>query len=309
MNTTRLGGSNPLNTIASIGAINQPIPFFIVSSVEPTQRQEGVALVQGDRWFNPDNNEEHVYVNGKWELVSGGTPAPPQQPGIGEAPIDGNAYARKDANWSQLVPTPQTQYTTGNLPLVNPTTTFTPEEGLPDTSGLATQEDYNKWIFDALSQLEDKMEECCNKGPDGILLGRVDYNGVIGILTTQTPTDVTDQFTTNHLPTLGEDASTLPKTTGFNLLTKVEPFDEEYRLFTTQGPMAVKSEGRTVTHAFIPSFAPSITTPRTEDDINNFVYSITIGGFSFTPVLPVVVAIDGNTIKHGFTISPLPELT
>ena len=304
MNTTRLGGGNTLNTIASIGAINQPIPFFIVSSVEPTQRQEGVPLVQGDRWFNPDNNEEHVYVNGKWELVSGGGTGD-----VEEAPIDGNSYARKDANWSQLVPTPQTQYTTGNLPLVNPTTTYVPEEGLPDTSNLATQEDYNKWLFDALSQLEDKMEECCNHGPDGIILGRVDYQGVIGILTTQTPTNVTDAYSTNHLPTLGEDTSTLPKTTGFNLLTRVEPFDEEYRLFTAVGPMAVKSEGKTVYHAFIPSRAPSITTPRVEEDINSGVSNITIGGFSFTPVLPVVVNISGNTIEHEFTISPLPELT
>lgn len=58
-----------LNTIASIGSINTPFPQTVISSTEPTTRASGAPLQEGDRWYNPDDDGESIYYNGKWEPI------------------------------------------------------------------------------------------------------------------------------------------------------------------------------------------------------------------------------------------------
>ena len=54
--------SNPVTTIASIGASNTPIPIVIEASVEPTTRPTGVPLQIGDVWYNNLTQVESIYV-------------------------------------------------------------------------------------------------------------------------------------------------------------------------------------------------------------------------------------------------------
>ena len=59
---------NPLNTIASIGAINMPVPTTLITDTEPAYRDADnrVPLQDGDRWFNPEAVREHIYYQGQW---------------------------------------------------------------------------------------------------------------------------------------------------------------------------------------------------------------------------------------------------
>jgi hypothetical protein len=63
---------NPLNTIASIGAINMPVPTTLIVDKEPVfrDREKKIPLQNGDRWFNPETVEEHIYYQGQWILLS-----------------------------------------------------------------------------------------------------------------------------------------------------------------------------------------------------------------------------------------------
>ena len=63
---------NPLNTIASIGAVNMPVPTTLITDEKPTFRDtdKKVHLQNGDRWFNPTTIEEHIYYQGQWVLLS-----------------------------------------------------------------------------------------------------------------------------------------------------------------------------------------------------------------------------------------------
>lgn len=62
--------TSPLLTIASIGVTPQPINAFIVSDTEPTFRDNGGDLVQGDRWFDGAIGVESVYVDDRWIPIS-----------------------------------------------------------------------------------------------------------------------------------------------------------------------------------------------------------------------------------------------
>ena len=61
---------NPLNTIASIGSINTPIPQTQIGNTTPTTREGGQPLQDGDRWFNPDDNQESIYYQNEWRLIN-----------------------------------------------------------------------------------------------------------------------------------------------------------------------------------------------------------------------------------------------
>ena len=58
-----------LNTIASIGSINTPIPQTQISSTAPTTREGGQPLQDTDRWFNPDTKVESIYYQSQWVSI------------------------------------------------------------------------------------------------------------------------------------------------------------------------------------------------------------------------------------------------
>ena len=62
--------TNTVSTIASIGVSPIPINVFLVSDSEPTTRDNGGDLVQGDRWFNKSNTTESVFVDGAWVALT-----------------------------------------------------------------------------------------------------------------------------------------------------------------------------------------------------------------------------------------------
>ena len=69
--------SNPLATIASIGAPNTPIPVLIESDTAPTTRPSGDPLRPGDVWYNTLTFTENLYIltgtlnEPTWEPVGG----------------------------------------------------------------------------------------------------------------------------------------------------------------------------------------------------------------------------------------------
>ena len=63
---------NPVTTIASVGSQALPVPVTIASTTEPTKRENGGDLRQGDQWFNTSNGQDHLYVEGIWRLVGTG---------------------------------------------------------------------------------------------------------------------------------------------------------------------------------------------------------------------------------------------
>jgi hypothetical protein len=62
--------SNPLNTIASIGSVNTPIPVTIIKQTKPLFRDNGAPLRDADRWFDPVEVKEYIYHIGKWLSLS-----------------------------------------------------------------------------------------------------------------------------------------------------------------------------------------------------------------------------------------------
>ena len=61
---------NPLNTIASIGSINTPVPVTVIKQEEPIFRDNGSPLRDGDRWFAPTEVKEYIYYTGQWLSLS-----------------------------------------------------------------------------------------------------------------------------------------------------------------------------------------------------------------------------------------------
>ena len=61
----------PVTTISSIGTISQPIPVTIASATEPTTRENGGDLRQGDIWYNTDTDVAYLWIiienNGSWK--------------------------------------------------------------------------------------------------------------------------------------------------------------------------------------------------------------------------------------------------
>ena len=62
--------TSPFLTIASIGVTPHPTNVFIVSDTEPTFRDNGGDLQQGDRWFDEAVSVESIYVDQRWVAMS-----------------------------------------------------------------------------------------------------------------------------------------------------------------------------------------------------------------------------------------------
>ena len=96
--TTYMGGGGKGD--APSGQINSDT---ITSDEPPTEREDGKGPLQdGDTWWKSDTGAFFVYYvdgdNGQWVQVEGSGGG--GGGGIGEAPIDGQQYARQNAGWS-----------------------------------------------------------------------------------------------------------------------------------------------------------------------------------------------------------------
>ncbi len=112
---------NSLNTIASIGSINTPIPQTQTGNTAPTTRSGGQPLQNGDRWFNTDTSSESFYYDGQWVDISqsgppgaDGAPGAPGAPGPSAVSSDVNNSAILGSDNLIFVPT-----TTGSVTSVN----------------------------------------------------------------------------------------------------------------------------------------------------------------------------------------------
>ena len=63
---------NPITTIASVGTQVTPIPVTIASATEPTTRDNGGDLQQGDNWYQTTTGKDFLYVEGAWKIVGTG---------------------------------------------------------------------------------------------------------------------------------------------------------------------------------------------------------------------------------------------
>jgi len=114
---------NSLNTIASIGSINTPVPQTQMGPTAPTTRSGGQPLQNGDRWFNTDTSSESFYYDGQWVVISQsgggqgpvGPPGPPGPEGPTAVSVDVNNYATLGSDSLIFVPQPPT----GNVTSVN----------------------------------------------------------------------------------------------------------------------------------------------------------------------------------------------
>jgi len=122
----------------------------------------------GTLWFDERQGRLFVWIDDGFYQTNGGDGLPH----VGENPptseIPGSLwfntstqvlYLYDGQTWT-IVSTGGAGTTTATLMLADPTTdTFrTNRPYLPDTSGLATQQDFNKWIYQALEGLEDEIE-------------------------------------------------------------------------------------------------------------------------------------------------------
>ena len=80
----------PVTTIASIGTNSTPIPVTIASAVEPTTRENGGTLRQGDNWYNTSTAADYIWItddgaaSGSWKIIgtgAGGGVDPSPTPG------------------------------------------------------------------------------------------------------------------------------------------------------------------------------------------------------------------------------------
>lgn len=67
---------NPITTIASVGTQSTPIPVTIASATEPTTRENGGTLRQGDNWYNTTSGEVYIWITdtegGSWKIIGSG---------------------------------------------------------------------------------------------------------------------------------------------------------------------------------------------------------------------------------------------
>ena len=75
-----MGYYNPITTISSVGTTNTVVPVTIASPTEPTARENGASLSQGDNWYNNIDGKDYLYIvddtnTGEWKLVGTGDTA------------------------------------------------------------------------------------------------------------------------------------------------------------------------------------------------------------------------------------------
>jgi hypothetical protein len=76
----------PVNTIASVGTASTPIPVTIASPTEPTTRENGGTLRQGDNWYNTSTAADYIWITddstagGSWKIIGTGASGGGAQP-------------------------------------------------------------------------------------------------------------------------------------------------------------------------------------------------------------------------------------
>ena len=69
---------NPITTVASVGTQTQPIPVTIASANEPTTRENGGTLRQGDNWYDTESGSDYIWIvnqttqEGTWKIIGSG---------------------------------------------------------------------------------------------------------------------------------------------------------------------------------------------------------------------------------------------
>jgi hypothetical protein len=73
----------PVTTIASVGTASTPIPVTIASATEPTTRENGGTLRQGDDWYNTSTDAAYIWIEnpgetggGSWKIIGSGASGP-----------------------------------------------------------------------------------------------------------------------------------------------------------------------------------------------------------------------------------------
>ena len=253
--------------------------IVITSDTEPSTREDGTALVEGDFWWDSTDQILNIYIDGNWEVAGG-----------------------------------QGILNTSDLPLASPTTTgfgSTPAT-LPDASNLATQEDANIWFLQALEDLDRRVTAGGGGG-----LGKLDFVGNDTehpnnpIYAVQIPDQVTHYFSMRDL-TMLEDANFFNARRLSRLRKRMRSLlknDENGQYFATVAPMTVSVTGNEVLHDMKISDCNAITNTKVHRSASTLNTNAEVNGFTLIAESPVAVAVQDNTIVHGFQISDLNSLT
>ena len=166
----------PVKTIASVaglpgtgGAVSGGV--VIVSKTEPSTRDNGSELRNGDFWFQPDDELTYIYVDGEWQIIgsnvdyggdfiidggdSGGNGF------INNNPGDGTGTGSGVTNTADLKLAFFDQNPFQDLRVVD----------LPDSQGIEFQSDANTWFLEAillhhseLETIEENLDNLNNLG-------------------------------------------------------------------------------------------------------------------------------------------------
>ena len=257
--------------------------IVITSDNEPTLREDGTPLVEGDFWWDSTDQILNIYIDGKWEVAGG------------QGILD-----------------------TSELPLASPTT-----DGfraipatLPNADGLGTQEDANLWFLSALQDLDARIEAGGGGGGDTDLgklnfVGHDDQHPNNPIYAVQIPDQVTHYFSMREL-TMLEDANVFNQRRLSRLRKRLRSLLKETdqgQLFDTTAPMTVEVTGNDVLHDLKISDCGAITNTRYHRTASTLNTSAEVNGFTLIADSPVTVDVQDDTIVHGFQISDLNSLT
>ena len=214
--------TRPIKVIASAGRPGKNGTggtIVITSDTEPTTRVDGVALVEGDFWWDETDDILHIYIDSAWKLA-GGSGA----------------------------------INTSELALANPTTSrFTNSPAtLPDTDGLSTQSDYNEWLLQSLYEQDKRIDAIQSNNGGG--LSDFNYLGISPIETIQEETSVTHYMNMSDLGAI-EDANAFndlriskSRLSNRSLNNSV---DNGGFTFTAIAPVTVDVQDETVTHGML----------------------------------------------------------
>lgn len=164
----------PTKTIASVaglpGSATSGGGIVIVSQTEPSTREDGSPLREGDFWFNPNSDLTYIYADGAWQVIGSNVDYD------GDFIIDGgDSLGNGFINNGPGEPGGGGNITnTADLPLAfggaNPFTNLRITD-LPPTDGIAFQSDANEWFLEAIllhhsdiDAIEQNLENLNNIG-------------------------------------------------------------------------------------------------------------------------------------------------
>jgi hypothetical protein len=108
---------NPITTIASVGTQSTPIPVTIASATEPTTRENGGTLRQGDNWYNTTTTVDNIWITnstgGSWKIVGTAAHTPATSSRLGSVMVG-----------SGINVTPFGSISVANAPILNPGVTL-----------------------------------------------------------------------------------------------------------------------------------------------------------------------------------------